>query len=121
MATNYQQPGEVIPWTNGTGAAVESGQVVKVGHLLGVAAVDIPNAGVGSVYIDGVFVVPKVSASVIAQGEKVLWDVSAGAFAHAGATPATGDVSNAAIAVEAAGNGATSLAVKLNVAPGTVT
>lgn len=121
MATNYQQPGEVIPWTNGTGAAVESGQVVKVGHLLGVAAVDIPNTGVGSVYIEGVFVVPKVSAAVIAQGEFVVWDVSAGAFDDSLATPATGDVSKAAIAMEAAGNGATSLAVKLNVAPGTVT
>lgn len=122
MANNFQQPGDVITWTNGTGSAVVSGQVVRVGNILGVALVDIASTASGSVALSGVFTVPKVSAAVIAQGESLTWDASAAAFDDNLAAPATGDVTGPpAVAFEAAGNGVTTLAVKFTGVPGTVT
>jgi predicted RecA/RadA family phage recombinase len=123
MATNYEQNGKVITIT--AGANITSGQVVKVGQLLGVAIADIANGAQGPVQIEGVFRCPKVSGAVIAQGESLVWDVSAnsgaGAFDDNAATPATGDVSGAtAVAAEAAGNGVTTLAVKFTGVPGAV-
>ncbi len=122
MANNFQQPGDVITWTNGTGSAVVSGQVVRVGNILGVALVDIASTASGSVALSGVFTVPKVSAAVIAQGESLTWDASAAAFDDNAAAPATGDVTGPpAVAFQAAGNGVTTLAVKFTGVPGTVT
>lgn len=122
MATNYIQPGEVIDWTNGTGSAVSAGDVVAIGQILGVALTDIASTATGSVQIRGVFEVPKVSAAVIAAGESLVWDVSAGTFDDNLATPATGDISGAAaVAVEAAGNGVTAFNVLFTGVPGTKT
>lgn len=120
MANNYLKPGNIIDWTNGTGTAVVSGQVVVIGQLLGVALVDIANGATGSVAIEGVFSVPKVSAAVIAAGENLTWDVSAGAFDDNAATP-TGDYVTGpqVVAIEAAGNGVTTLKVKFTGVPGT--
>lgn len=121
MATNYVQPGKVIDWVNGTGSDVASGAVVKMGNTLGVALVAIANGATGAVSVVGVFTVPKVTAAVIAQGESLTWDVSAGKFDDNLASPATGDVTGAAaFAAESAGNSATTLKVKFTGAPGTV-
>lgn len=121
MANNHQQLGRVVNYTNSTGAAIASGQVVVVGQTLGVALVAIAVGATGSVAIDGVFKVPKVSGAVIAQGESLTWDVSAGAFDDNAATPATGDITGpCAVAFEAAGNGVTSMLVKFTGVPGTV-
>lgn len=121
MATNYKQDGDIIDWTNG-GSAKSSGDVVVIGSngdaLIGIALTDIAGSATGSVALEGVFEVPKVSAAVIAQGEYVIWDASAGAFDDNAATPASGDVSEAAIAWEAAGNGVTTIQVKLIGKPG---
>lgn len=120
MAKNYKQEGDVIQYT--ATANIAAGAVVKIGQILGVALVDIANGKTGSVRVDGVFTVPKVSGAVIAQGESLTWDVSAGAFDDNAATPATGDVTGAAAwAAEAAGNGVTTLAVTFTGVPGTVT
>lgn len=122
MAKNFVQPGNVIDWTNGTGSAVAAGSVVKMGNTLGVALVDIANGDVGAVSCCGVFTVPKVSGAVIAQGESLTWDVSAGAFDDNAAVAASGDVTGpAAHAWESAGNGVTTIAVKFTGCPGTVT
>jgi predicted RecA/RadA family phage recombinase len=123
MATNYLQEGHVIQWTNGTGASVASGQMVKLSHTLGVALQTIANGAAGSVAVEGVFSgIPKVSAATFAQGAKLLWDVSAngglGAF-DPSATPATGDVLGAAIAWAEGTNGQTTCTVKLT--PGNTT
>lgn len=126
MAKNYQQPGEIIPWTNSTGSAVASGQMVKIGNILGVALGAIANGAVGNVGIEGVFSgIPKVSGAAFAQGEALIWDVSAngglGAFDDAAATPATGDVTGAAIAWAAGTDGETTCTVKLTPGNTTVT
>lgn len=124
MATNFIQPGDVIDHV--AAANITSGQVVKIGNILGVALADIANGATGSVAIRGVFEVPKASGAVIAQGESLTWDVSAnagaGAFDDNAATPATGDVTGApAVAAEAKGSGTTTLKVLFTGVPGTVT
>ncbi|WP_444901335.1 capsid cement protein [Microbulbifer sp. SSSA007] len=121
MATNFVQDGRLLNYTNNTSAAITSGQVLAVGAVLGVAMDDIVVGASGVIAIEGVFTVPKVSGAVIAQGNSLTWDVSAGAFDDAAATAATGDITGpTAFAAEAAGNGATSLAVKFTGVPGTV-
>ena len=118
MATNYIQAGEVIDYT--AGADISSGDVVVVGNLVGVAITDIADGEVGAVGISGVWELPKVSAAVIGAGETVNYDVSAGEFDDNAATPATGDLTGGCVAVEAAGNGDTTVKVKINVGANTV-
>ena len=119
MARNFQQAGSVMTIT--AAANLVSGQVVRVGNSLCVALMDIANGSTGQVAREGVFVVPKVSGAVIAQGESLVWDASAAAFDDNLASPATGDVSGAsAVAFEAAGSGVTSLTVYFTGTPGTV-
>lgn len=120
MTSKYVQPGEVIDYV--AGSTITSGQVVRIGNILGVALAAIANGATGSVQISGVFTVAKVSAAVIAQGESLTWDASASAFDDNLATPATGDVTGPpAVAFEAAGNGVTTIKVKFTGVPGTVT
>ena len=119
MATNYVQNGEVLAYTN-AGSAIASGDVVVIGNIMGVAMTDIATDETGSVAIEGVFVLPKVEGAVIGQGESVIWDASAGEFDDNLATPATGDVSGCCVATEAAGNGAATVKVRLNVGVGTI-
>lgn len=94
MTTKVVQDGMTIQYTN-TGSAISAGDPVKVGTvsaILGVAANDIAaTTGVGTLIVEGVVTLPKVSAAVFAQGDQVLWDVSAGAVDDNAATPATGD------------------------------
>jgi predicted RecA/RadA family phage recombinase len=117
---NFVKHGDTMTIT--AGADLASGQVVRVGNLLCVAAGAIANGAQGTVAREGVFTVPKVSGAVIAQGETITWDASAAAFDDNAATPATGDVTGAAaVAYEAAGNGVTTLAVYFTGVPGTVT
>ncbi|MEO7362125.1 MAG: DUF2190 family protein [Gemmatimonadaceae bacterium] len=106
MATNFQEVGDVKTFSN-TGAAIVSGQVVKMGSLLGVAITDIAaTTGVGAVRICGVFAnMPKTTGSAWTVGQKLAWDVSASKFDVGTATQATGDVNGAAVAWEAALSG----------------
>jgi predicted RecA/RadA family phage recombinase len=120
MSGNFKQPGKVIEYT--ATADISAGDVVKIKNILGVALNDIANGATGSVQLDGVFEVPKVSGAVIAQGDSLTWDVSAGAFDDNAATPATGDVTGApAVAFETKGSGTTTLLVKFTGVPGTIT
>lgn len=119
MSTNQVSTGAVFNYT--AGSNITSGDVVVIGKLIGVALEDIASGSVGPVAIEGVFDLPKVDAAVIAEGENVIYDVSAGKFDDNLATPATGDVSNCCIAMEA--KGATTsgtIKVKLNAGVGTV-
>lgn len=125
MANNFVHSGDRKTWTNATGAAVASGQLVKVGpSQLGVALVSIANGASGSVALQGVWSgIPKVSGAVFAAGEKLLFDVSAGsgvgAFDDSAASGASGDVMGAAIAWEAGTDGQTTCTVMLT--PGNAT
>lgn len=115
----HVSPGDTLAVVAGGTVAVNDVDVVGTG-LLGVAK----NSGVSGetiVYaIEGVYVLPKASAAVIAQGEQVLYDSSAGNVDDDAAIPAAGDFL-CGYAMEAAGNGVTEVAVKINRTAPTVT
>lgn len=69
MAKNYVQAGEVLQVT--AAADIASGAPVVMGAVVGVALSDIATGETGSVQIEGVWNLPKVSAGAIAQGAKV--------------------------------------------------
>ncbi len=119
---NKEGEGQSIPYAN-TGSAITAGSVVVLGNTIGIAAEDIAaTTGVGTVHISGRFSgIPKVTAAVFAQGEKLIWDVSAGKFDDSAATPATGDVTGAAIAAVAGANLETTCTIILTPGNTTVT
>lgn len=121
MAKNYVQEGVTIDYTN-AGSAILSGAVVVIGSLIGIALTDIANGETGSVMLKGVFDVPKVDAAVIAVGEEVLYDSSAGEFDDAAAIPASGDHKGSIVALEAKGaTTSETIRVLFTGAPGTLT
>ena len=104
MSTNYKQPGDVISWTNGTGSAVVSGQLIAIGALVAVALVDIANGDMGSVGIAGQHAVTKIAGTAWVQGDKLDLDLSAASIGK-GITPAAGDVTDGCVAGFAAASG----------------
>lgn len=118
MAKNGVNAGDTIEFADA--GAVTSGQVLVIGNLITIAAASYAAAETGVYYTKGRFTVAKLTTAVIAAGEMVMWDASGTNFDDSAATPATGDVTNAAIAAEAAGNGVTSIDVFLNQRLGTV-
>ena len=121
LSTNYVQDGAVIQHT-ASGSAITAGSVVVMGNVLGVALVDIADGSTGSVAVKGVFSLPKVTGAVIAKGDSLTWDVSAGNFDDNAAVAASGDITGAAaFAFEAAGAGVLTLDVCLTGTPGTKT
>ena len=112
MGTTYERPGNTLSVTLGGTVAVDDIDVVGTG-LLGAAL----SAGVSGDEIEysisGVHKLPKVTGAVIAQGEQVYWDVSAGNCDDAAATPATGDFL-CGYAMEAAGSGVLVVSVLIN-------
>lgn len=119
MASNHVQPGKVLDYVNTTGAVIASGSVVVAGALLGVALVNIPANGGGSVALEGVFEVPKKVGTAISQGVALVYKTADGVFAT-GAT-AAGDVSGASVvAFASAAADAASMLVKFTGVPGTV-
>jgi len=117
MTTKFVARGDVMDYT--AGGTIASGAVVELKHSLGVALKGASSGDVIAVAIEGVFELPKVSAAVFVVGEKLIWDTSAGAFDDSAATPATGDITGAAIAMRAGANGETTCLVKL--CPGNAT
>ena len=88
-----------------------AGVPVIVGTVLAIPVTTLSSGEAGAAWIEGAYVLPKLSTAVIAQGAKVIWDASAGEVIVAAA--ATGDLNGAGVAMQAAGNGTTSVAVKL--------
>ncbi len=104
---NYLQSGEhiVLP----APADVSSGELVIVGNLAGVAAAAAENGALVTLAMEGVYTLPKLTTAVLAAGGAVSWDATAG---HC-VVPGTGKYP-IGLAVEAAGNSATTARVRLN-------
>jgi predicted RecA/RadA family phage recombinase len=99
------------------GATVVSGQMVAVGTLLVVCLVDGVSGTLMEGAIEEVYNLPKLDAAVIAIGDAVDFDVSAGEIDDLNMTPATGDLSNCGVAMETKGaTTSESILVKLNAA-----
>ena len=73
----FKHPGQVMDWTNGTGADVAVGDVISFGTLCGVALTDIASLATGSVAIDGVYEMPAVNNAAFAQGDVLYFDTAA--------------------------------------------
>lgn len=121
MTDKYRGEGKIVDFV--ASGAVTAGQPFVSGHSLlvpiksGVSGDTIP------CYIEGIFELNKVDAAVFVVGEKLIWDITedsdAGGFDDSAATPASGDLTGAAIAMRAGANGETTCLVKLT--PGNVT
>ncbi|MBK3800970.1 DUF2190 family protein [Azospirillum brasilense] len=81
--------------------ALASGEGFIVGNLFAVASTDAANGGALVGVTEGVFILPKKLAAVIAAGGRVSWDNTA----HQCDAPGAG-LYPVGVAVEAAGNGA---------------
>ena len=122
MSTNKVGGGKVIVYTN-TGSAITAGSIVVMSHTIGVALVDIAaTTGTGAVAIEGVFSgIPKVTAAVFVQGEKLLWDSSVSKFDDSAAVAASGDILGACVAWVAGTSSDTTCTIKLTPGNATIT
>lgn len=116
---NQVDGGTTVNYTNGGGATIAAGSVIALKHSIVIAICDIAVGDTGAVAVAGKFTVPKVSGAVFAQGEKLIWDSSAGAFDDSAATPASGDITGGVVAAVAGANGETTATVILT--PGNAT
>lgn len=109
MATNkIYDRGAVMPWTNGTGSDVASGDPVEVNDLVGVALGDIADGESGNLDLEGVWELPKEAGLAVNQGDQLYFDAAAGEFDKTNTnTPAGKAFADAA-------NAATVVWVKLN-------
>ena len=119
MATNFNQSGTTLNWTNGTGSTVTSGTMLALGGLIVVAMADIADGEIGAVGTEGVFALPKGSNAINA-GDAVDLDVSASAIDKIG-TPASGDLVGCGVAWQGADAGDALVMVKINASAATVT
>ncbi|WIX23745.1 DUF2190 family protein [Xanthomonas arboricola pv. corylina] len=110
---NAYQDGRVLDVT--LTAAVLSGGVIADGKLVAIAVTDGAVGETIAAHVEGVFALPKLPAAVIARGTSLNWDADTKqAISAAGGA---GDTNNIGYAIEAAGNGAATVLVRLT--PGT--
>lgn len=112
MSSKFVQEGDIMNVTLSGTVAVDDVDVIGTGRI-GVALKAGVSGDVVPYAIKKVWKLPKASAAVITQGQKVLWDVSAGNVDDDQATPATGDFL-CGVAFETAGSGVTEIAVDIN-------
>lgn len=105
---NYIQEGRMITVAAPAGG-VASGEGVVIGALFGVASKTAAAGETAAIATEGVFDLPKLASVVIAAGDAVAWDNSAKQVN----VPATGRYP-IGIAIEAAGNGASTVRVRLD-------
>ena len=104
----YIQTGHVITVTTPAGG-IASGDGLIVGNIFGIAAYSAAEGDPLELATTGVYKLPKASAAVLTVGARVAWDNTAKQvnMPGAGRFPI-------GIATEAAGNGITSVAVRLD-------
>lgn len=104
----YIQNGHVITVPTPAGG-IASGEGLIVGNIFGIAAYSAAEGDPLELATTGVYKLPKTTAAVLAIGARVAWDNTAKQVN----TPGAGRFP-IGIATEAAGNGITSLAVRLD-------
>ena len=105
---NYIQNGHVITVTTPAGG-ITSGEGLIVGSIFGVAAYSAAEGDMLELVTTGVYKLPKATAAVLTVGARVAWDNTAKNInvPGAGRFPV-------GVATEAAGNGVTGVAVRLD-------
>ena len=105
---NYIQNGHVITVTTPAGGIL-SGEGLIVGNIFGVAAYSAAEGDPLELATTGVYKLPKATAAVLTVGARVAWDNTAKNINAPGAGRFP-----VGVATEAAGNGITSVAVRLD-------
>ena len=105
---NYIQNGHIVRVTTPAGG-IASGDALIVGSIFGIAAYSSAEGDPVELSTTGVFQLPKASAAVLTVGARVAWDNTAKNIN----VPGTGRFP-VGTATEAAGNGITSVAVRLD-------
>ena len=102
-------------------AAINSGDGLQIGDMLGVASVDGAIGDNIAFATVGVYRMPKVAADAISAGDVINWDASEGSAGGVTnqAAASAGDVTACGVAWEDAGAATTEVAIKLT--PGTGT
>lgn len=75
------QSGTVLTWKNTETKTVKSGNLVKIGVFVGIAATDIEPGEIGAVSISGVHLLPKTPGTAWEAGERLAFDEASGTFA----------------------------------------
>ncbi len=119
MARNREKQGKRI--TADPGQTISSGEMLVIGTLLCVALVDGVSGTEMEFAVEEVYRLPKLDAAVIAQGDPVDLDSSAGGgtgeIDDSGMVPASGDLQDCGIAWESKGaTTSETILVKLNAA-----
>lgn len=104
----YIQNGHMVCVTAPVGGII-SGDCIIVGSIFGVAAISSVENDPVEIAVTGVYLLPKASTAVLAIGSRVAWDNTAKNIN----VPATGRF-NVGVATEAAGNGVTTVVVRLD-------
>jgi predicted RecA/RadA family phage recombinase len=104
---NYVQKGENITVTSATAAS--SGEIVKIGSMIGIAAGDAAIGDDLDLVTTGVFELPKVSTDALAVGDTVYFKSADDAVT----STASGNT-KMGVAVTAAGNPSGTVNVRLN-------
>lgn len=107
MTSKFVQDGDVLDYT--PGSAVVSGKMVVVGVRVGITLAAIAAGATGPLAVDRVFNYAKLSTDVMAQGALVYYD-----SANDRLTTTSAGNTLAGYATAAAGNGATTVNVRLN-------
>lgn len=98
----YKQEGEIL--SVAAPYARASGEAMKVGSLFLVAEKALANGEVGAAAREGVYSIKKLSTAVVTVGAKLNWNDT-----NKELQLTTSDLDGVATAVEAAGNGVTSV------------
>lgn len=106
MAANYVGKGSVILHT--AAEDLSAGEAVLVGDCLGVALVDILTGVTGSVQIDEVWQIAKVSTDTFAEGQILYWDDTNSVLTDTASTH-----KRVGVCMEAAGNPSATCKIKL--------
>lgn len=116
----FQAEPYILDYTEPGSGAISAGDEIVLNGMIGVAVEGIAQSGTGPVAIGGVYRLTKVTGAVILAGDAVFWDASASNCDDEDATKATGDFT-VGTAMEAAGAGVLTIAVKLSGSPQPVT
>ena len=104
---NFIQQGDTLDLIAPTGGVV-SGVAVLIGSILAIPVATKAQTETFAGVVEGVVDLPKLSANVMAVGDKVNWNDTNGELQLA-----TTDLDNVATVIVAAGNGVTTVRVKL--------
>ena len=107
MTTKFVQDGDVLDYTPGSNVA--NGKMVVIGVRVGIALAAIAANTTGPLAVDRVFSYAKLSTDVVAQGALLYYDA-----ANDRLTVTASGNTLAGYAAAAAGNGATTVNIRLN-------